>query len=181
LREMLGGIPAESRGEYVLPETAALYTHRTDAVTDQVQAHFKECGIKVWKPGTGPESKDSKRAVIEVGFHSLRHTFVSLCRESNAPLSVVESIVGHSNPSMTRHYTHVGELAASRAIAALPGIMAEEAKAEPTKSTPEAILSEAQAIAATITAKNWCEKKAALLALLNSAAEDGQTAPEAAN
>jgi hypothetical protein len=29
-----------------------------------------------------------------------------------APLAVVEFIVGHSNPAMTRHYTHVGELAA---------------------------------------------------------------------
>jgi hypothetical protein len=146
---------------------AALYAHRTDAVTDLVQAHFKACGIKVWKSGTGPDSKDAKRAVIEVGFHSLRHSFVSLCRESNAPLSVVESIVGHASPAMTRHYTHVGQLAASNAIAALPGVMGEAAPVE-IKRTPEAILSEARAITESITGKNWREKKAALLALLAS-------------
>ena len=119
LRDMLAVTPADKRGDLVLPETAALYNRRTDLVTDMVQRHFITCGIKPHKPGTG---KDGKRAVVEVGFHSLRHTFVSLCRASNAPLAVVESIVGHSNPAMTRHYTHVGELAAGRAVAALPSV-----------------------------------------------------------
>jgi integrase len=180
LLAMLNELPTENRGEYVLPELAVLYTCRSDAVTDRVQAHFKACGIKVWKVGTGPDSKDSKRAVIEVGFHSLRHTFVSLCRESNAPLSVVESIVGHSSPAMTRHYTHVGQLAASKAIAALPGVMGE-AKPVESKRTPEAILSECKAIAEGLTGKNWREKKAALQALLTNTAEDGQKTPEARN
>lgn len=180
LRDVLAGMPVEQRGEHVLPEMAALYAHRTDAVTDLVQAHFKACGIKVWKSGTGPDSKDAKRAVIEVGFHSLRHSFVSLCRESNAPLSVVESIVGHASPAMTRHYTHVGQLAASNAIAALPAVMGEAAPVE-IKRTAEAILSECKAIVESITGKNWREQQTALLALLNSAANGGQAAPEAAN
>ena len=64
-----------------------------------------------------------RRAVVEVGFHSLRHSFVSRCRQANAPLSVVEAIVGHSSPAMTRHYTHVGELAAAVAVGALPRVM----------------------------------------------------------
>jgi hypothetical protein len=131
-------------------------------VTDQVQNHFKACGIKLHKTGTGA---GGKRAVIEVGFHSLRHTFVSMCRESNAPLAVVESIVGHSNPAMTRHYTHVGELAAGRAVALLPSVMSE-AKQEPPKREQDEILREIQTLAKTITAKNWREQKAALLATL---------------
>jgi hypothetical protein len=48
---------------------------------------------------------------------------VSRCRQANAPLSVVEAIVGHSNPAMTRHYTHVGELAVAAALGALPSVM----------------------------------------------------------
>ena len=125
-RGMLAEIPAENRGEYVLPEIAALYHRRIDLVTDLVQNHFKTCGIKLHKPGTGNDVKAGtvrKRAVIEVGFHSLRHTFVSFCRGSNAPLSVVESIVGHSSPAMTQHYTHTGELAAGQAVAALPYVI----------------------------------------------------------
>jgi integrase len=162
LRDMLSVTPLNKRGEYVLPEMATLYIHRTDMVTDMVQRHFKACGIILHKPGTGT---DGKRAVIEVGFHSLRHTFVSLCRESNAPLAVVESIVGHSNPSMTRHYTHVGELAAGRAVALLPSVMGE-AKQEPTKREEAEILLEIQTIAKTISAKNWRKQKVALLKIL---------------
>jgi integrase len=162
LRDMLSITPLNKRSEYVLPEMAALYIHRTDMVTDMVQRHFKACGITLHKPGTGT---DGKRAVIEVGFHSLRHTFVSLCRESNAPLSVVESIVGHSSPAMTRHYTHVGELAAGRAVALLPSVMSE-ATTEPTKRGQDEILRDVQTILKNMSAKNWREKKSAALAML---------------
>ena len=178
LLAMFAEIAADGRGEYVMPETAKTYLGGTKALIKDIQQHFGACGIKVHKNGTGPESKDGDRAVVEVGFHSLRHTFVSLCRESNAPLAVVESIVGHSNPSMTRHYTHVGELAAGIAVAALPSVMGE-AKQEPKRSDHGAILREARAIAKSLTGKNWRQKKAAILALLINAAEDGQTAPEA--
>lgn len=163
LRDMLAGTREQDRAEYVLPETAALYHRRTDLVTDTVQNHFMACGMKPHKPGTG---KDGKRAVVEVGFHSLRHTFVSLCRESNAPLAVVESIVGHSNPAMTRHYTHVGELAAGRAVAVLPAVIGEAGAAPSNRRDAEATLREAAAIVEGIKANNWRAKKAALKALL---------------
>jgi len=104
--------------------------------------------------------------VIEVGFHSLRHTFVSLCRESNAPLAVVESIVGHSNPAMTRHYTHVGELAAGRAVALLPAVIGDSMPGAPKRELGT-ILNEAKALAESMSAKNWRQKKASLLALFS--------------
>ena len=163
LRDMLAVTPADKRGDLVLPETAALYNRRTDLVTDMVQRHFITCGIKPHKPGTG---KDGKRAVVEVGFHSLRHTFVSLCRASNAPLAVVESIVGYSNPAMTRHYTHVGELAAGRAVAALPSVIGNGKPAANEENDGNATLLKARRIAESITSKNWQTKRAELLALL---------------
>ena len=162
LRDMLSETPPDKCAEYVLPEIAALYNHRTDMVTDMVQKHFKACGITLHRPGTGT---DGKRAVIEVGFHSLRHTFVSLCRESNAPLAVVESIVGHSHPAMTRYYTHVGELAAGRAVAALPAVIGDATPEQPIRQESE-ILRQFEAVVKTISVKNWREKKAALLDML---------------
>ena len=170
LGKMLAEIQTETRTGCVLPETAALYQNRIDLVTDLVQRHFIACGIRPHRPGTG---QNGKRAVVEVGFHSLRHTFVSLCRESNAPLAVVESIVGHSNPAMTRHYTHVGEVAAGQAVAALPAVIGE-AKAERPKLEPDAVLRQARALVEGIAANNWSEKKAALLALLPPAREPEQ-------
>lgn len=166
---ILGEIPNETRSEYVLPETAKLYMDRIDLVTDMVQRHFMACGIKPYKPGTG---ENGKRAVIEVGFHSLRHTFVSLCRESNAPLAIVESIVGHSNPAMTRHYTHVGELAAGQAVAALPAVFGDNTAA-PANRDPEALLRKIRVVVEGLGGQNWQSCKAALIALL-----DHQPRPE---
>ncbi len=120
LHAMLAALPAGDRADYVLPGFAGTYLRDKTAVTRQIQRHFTNCGIRTLKPGTGPGTR--RRAVVEVGFHSLRHTFVSLCREANAPLAVVEAIVGHANPAMTRHYTHIGEAAATTAVAALPAL-----------------------------------------------------------
>lgn len=169
LLEILSATPANERGEYLLPEIAALYLRRTDLVTDMVQQHFKSCGLIAHKPGSG---KDGKRAVVEVGFHSLRHTFVSLCRESNAPLSVVESIVGHSSPAMTRHYTHVGELAAGRAVALLPSVIGDaQAHRNGSQIEPDTTLFKVQRIAKSMTAANWKTKRTQLLAVLPQVAD----------
>lgn len=112
--------PKGRRKGHVLPGVASTYKNNDSDIAKELRKHFIACGIQIHKEGTGTGTK--KRAVVEVGFHSLRHSFVSLCRQSNAPLAVVEAIVGHSNPAMTRHYTHVGELAANQAVAALPVI-----------------------------------------------------------
>ena len=134
LAAILDETPRKKRAEYVMPQMAQDYEDRRYCLTKRIQKHFKDCGIRTQKKGTGHKveiEKDGKerkvhtgnRAVVEVGFHSFRHSFVSLCRESNAPLAVVEAIVGHSNPAMTQHYTHVGDLAASQAVAALPALL----------------------------------------------------------
>lgn len=185
LRAMLSEIPAKGRGMYVMPQMAEDYLSRVDAVTDQVQRLFSDCKIVTHKPGTGFELKadpdgkvkrvkTGKRAVIEVGFHSLRHTFVSLCRAANTPLSVVESIVGHSNPAMTRHYTHTGEAAAMAAIAALPSMDREEVKALPPPGSGRLVDAEAvRAIAIDMTGKNWKDKKKELIFLADAGTEGG--------
>jgi integrase len=163
VRAMLQDIPGTGRGAYVLPGIAAGYLHDKGKITRRVQKHFNVCGIRTAKVGTGPGT--GKRAVVEVGFHSLRHTFVSLCREANAPLAVVEAIVGHASPAMTRHYTHIGEAAATSAVAALPDITG---KAKPAPSSgciitvPAARLRD---LADQLTSENAPETKGALLAL----------------
>ena len=177
LKAMLAETPTAKRTGYVLPDMAAAYARRPDEVTDLVQAHFRSCDISTQKPGTGfaketgPDGKlrkvsTGKRAVVEVGFHSLRHTFVSLCREANAPLSVVEAIVGHSNPAMTRLYTHTSEAAAGAAVASLPDITRQAKPALPAPAdigtVPKASVRE---LAEKLTPKNVTEIRDALLAL----------------
>jgi integrase len=174
LGDMLREVPQENRNEYVSPKTADTYLNHKKQLINAIQKHFSDSDITVHKPGTGTAGK---RAVVEVGFHSLRHTFVSMCRASDVPLSVVESLVGHSNPSMTRHYTHTGELAANNAIACLPALLGDSKTTQPiNKRDAEAILRQVQLIAESITGKNWRNQKAALLMLL---AQDRQSSLEA--
>lgn len=162
LHAILNDLPQAGRGDYVLPQTAEKYLRDAAIVTDSIRALMEVNGIRVHKPGTGQGT--GKRATVEVGFHSLRHTFVSMCREANAPLSVVEAIVGHSNPAMTRHYTHTSELAATAAVNSLPAVMADT----PAPLLPPAKLIDTapiRSLADELNWKNWQTVKKKLLKL----------------
>jgi integrase len=161
LSEMLASIPANERGSFVLPKTASVYfSPSKPAVSSAIQEHFKANGIE-----TSGKREIGTRPVTLVGFHSLRHTFVSMCREANAPLSVVESIVGHSNVAMTQHYTHVSELAASNAVNLLPAVTGDMAAKPAVRSRDDSL----REIIGSMTTKNLREKKAAALAMLAQA------------
>jgi len=158
LSEMLATIPADGRGVYVLPKTASTYLSPSESsVSKSIQQHFKANGIE-----TLAKRENGSCPVVEVGFHSLRHTFVSLCREANVPLSVVESLVGHSNPAMTQHYSHVSELAASNAVNLLPAVTGDMASKPAVRSRDELL----REIIESMTTKNLREKKSAALAML---------------
>ena len=162
LLAMLKQAEAERAGEYVLPDYSAAYLKRNQTVVARIQKHFTDCGIVT----AAPERKQRVRRGVEVGFHSLRHSFVSLCARAGVPLAAVQSIVGHSNPSMTRHYTHMGLEAAQGAIASLPAMT--ETKATGDKATPAPTADDALktilGLARGITAKNWQERKKAIIA-----------------
>jgi integrase len=121
----LGAILAETepqaRTGYVLPEIAKAYNREPAIITNRIQKHFEACGIK-----TKTEQGAGRKALTDVGFHSLRHTFVSLSANAGTPIQVVQAIVGHSNPAMTRHYFHESETALTNAVAALPDVIATD-------------------------------------------------------
>ena len=169
LGAMLGEMPEAERGEYILPDTAAVYLRDSGALSRRIQDFIESCGVKTHRPGTGRGT--GERAVVDVGFHSLRHSFVSMCREGNAPLAVVEAIVGHSSPAMTRHYTHVSELAAANAVNALPSVLGDDTPpALPSSGPPprgESEEAEIRRIVASMTARTWKADRARLLHLLN--------------
>jgi integrase len=63
-----------------------------------------------------------RRVSSELSFHSLRHTAVSLLKETGAPHAVVQELIGHESEAVSRAYTHVGIEALQKAAAALPTI-----------------------------------------------------------
>jgi integrase len=52
--------------------------------------------------------RSGRRAGLELSFHCLRHTAVSLLKDAGVPDSVVMALVGHESAAMSHRYTHVG-------------------------------------------------------------------------
>ena len=171
LHAKLAETPPSRRKGYVLPEYAELYNYRNESgiitrqahITREIQAHFTACGIQTTKEGTGivkdpetgKEQPTGKRAVIEVGFHSLRHTYVSLHAERGTPQSVIQANVGHGSPAMTAHYTHVNEDTARRVAGVLT---LNEPEHKTTQTLPAWVAEKLEGM----TAKNWKQIKAEL-------------------
>lgn len=176
LAEILLQIPERERHDYVLPEIAELYNRAAGELTDKIQKHFKACGIAVHKSGTGFEERSDpknpgkmlrvhtgKRAVVEVGFHSLRHTYVSLHAESGTPQMVVQQLVGHGSPAMTAHYTHLSEQGALQAAENFPALLQ---LTEENRSGPASKIEQARTILEAMDGHNWSDCKNRLLEML---------------
>ena len=163
----------DRKGQFVLPETADLYASNSPALSRQIQGHLEKCGIQTIKPGTGFEYKTNdngrvikvrtgKRAVVQAGFHSLRHTFVSLHAHAGTSQVVLMKLAGHGNPMMTEHYVHLSEQSALKAAAALPSTFSND-----EKPVRELLPDWARKITNEMTAKNWRLKKSELLEYLH--------------
>lgn len=169
------------RGPYVVPATAAEYAANCPALSRRIQAHLQACGIQTVKPGTGveivkgkngkpKERHTGKRAVVMAGFHSLRHTFVSLHAQAGTSQVVLQKLAGHGNPMMTEHYTHIDEGTAKATAAALPAILGEQ-KALPSRPAPA--LAEIRAALAKMTTKTWRKVRDGLLKRLPNEGKEG--------
>lgn len=57
----------------------------------------------------------------------MRHTFITDGAEAGVPLQVMQALVGHMTPEMTRHYTHIRDRAKQAAVKAIeqqhPGLL----------------------------------------------------------
>lgn len=117
LHAMLDLTPQGGRTGYVMPKLAELYQRDDTAVAKCIRAVFEGCGIV-----TRCKVEGYSRAGVDVGFHSLRHSFVSLSANAGASLASVQAIVGHSNPAMTRHYLHADQNVVQAAVDSLPDV-----------------------------------------------------------
>ena len=109
---------------YVCPKVAERY-NKVDAtgkntgsglVNIDVLRVLKWLGLK-----TAVKVKGRSRAVTVYGFHSLRHSFASHAAEAGVPKAVVQSILGDNCDILDAFYTHIGEEAQQKAIAAIAG------------------------------------------------------------
>jgi integrase len=106
--------------DLLFPEEAELHaTKGASALTKRIQDHFKACGIQTTEKAT---DEHRKKAIVRVGFHSLRHSFVSLCAAKHVPQVAIMELVGHGSPAMTALYSHAGSEQKAKAIAKLPAV-----------------------------------------------------------
>lgn len=90
---------------YIFPKGVNDYKNR------RLEGQFKSILDKA-------EIKDSKNELV--GFPSFRSLFVTRCESAGIPQSVIQGIVGHGSPSMTKRYSH--DMEKGKAIAGLKSI-----------------------------------------------------------
>lgn len=144
LHAMLAETPAGMRRGFVMPSMEKRYNSFNAALAKDISDLFLSVDIKTNPKAKTKSERESEKAAIEkakaegteppvtkasgprvradCGFHSLRHTFVSLCAAGGVPQSVVQSLVGHGSPAMTQHYTHIGIETAKNAVDLLPDV-----------------------------------------------------------
>lgn len=93
-----------------------LHMLNVQAICKRFSTILKKARIKAL---TDEKTPTGKRHTI-YGFHSLRHTFISMQLNSGVPSAVVKSIVGHASIVMTEHYYHASRDAQRNAVASLP-------------------------------------------------------------
>ncbi|UDQ98848.1 tyrosine-type recombinase/integrase [Lentisphaerota bacterium WC36G] len=91
---------SKDESEYVLPEHAEMYEKNVSGISHRVKKFLE--GINII---TSKVPKGRTRAVSVKDVHSLRHSFCYYAGMHNVPLAVVQAVVGHMSPEMTKHYS----------------------------------------------------------------------------
>ncbi len=105
--------------EYVLPEHAKMYQSNSSGISYRFKSFLENLGISTTKKAEG-----SNRAVSIKDVHSLRHTFAYMAGVYQIPLPVVQSVLGHMSPEMTKHYqAHADRQAKEKYLLQLPNFL----------------------------------------------------------
>ena len=123
LRALLKELKAQSAGSgYLFPAERETYLKDSAGTTKRFQQFLNDCGIKTTEKS---ENGHRRRAIVRKGFHSLRHSFVSLCAANRVPQVAIQTLVGHGSPAMTELYSHADFEQKQNAIKSLPAIAFE--------------------------------------------------------
>ena len=147
--------------EYIFPELATIYLKNATQIGTKVKNFFQEIGIIDARKRIDGYAKQLSSKDI----HSFRHTFVYLAALHNIPFPIVQSIVGHGSPAMTKIYmNHAGREAKTKYFSQLPEYLSGDTQIKAEKTiTPERMLR----IIKRITPASFEKNKARIIALLS--------------
>ena len=128
LQAHLAALPHTS--EYVYPLLQQLYAEKPGEISKMMKEFLREIGIL----GIGKNVEGYARQLSVKDIHSFRHTFVYLAACNNIPLPIVQSIVGHASPAMTKIYMdHANQADKQRFMASLPDLLSGEQVKSPVQ------------------------------------------------
>jgi len=99
---------------HILPQIADAYTRGRRTVVRHTMRIIKDAGIN-----TRGEGADRRLQPTLKGFHSLRHYAASYMASEGIPITVLSEILGDSQSTLQKYYTHATSEAKQRAVAAL--------------------------------------------------------------
>jgi integrase len=125
LRDHIESLPAtEIPGAPVHPRAFGSFKSHKGRTT-QLSNHFIELMIHAGlrqprsRKNTG-KGRGCRRHGMDISFHSLRHSAVSILKDAGVPDSVVMELVGHDSRAMSARYTSVGIESLAKAQGAMP-------------------------------------------------------------
>ena len=132
LFNLLDKTPKSKRRGYVLPSIGEQYETRSGVaiVSRRVQKVFTDVEID-----TDVKVNGYSRSVARVGFHSLRHSYITALLEGGVPMDVVRQQAGHTTIGMTAHYFHASDKSLKAMRDALPEIGRTSGPAENADAT----------------------------------------------
>jgi len=116
--------PAKSE-DYFWPAEANRYlTTGASSFSQSFHDIMAACGLVEARPEGGKvgigKGRATKRSASGVGFHCMRHTFVSNLKISGAMDSVAKELAGHGSSAISAVYTHLPAKTLSDAISRIP-------------------------------------------------------------
>jgi len=117
--------PGQRPDDFFWPAQAARY-ERLGAGVFSLEFYqiMARCGLvppRNGKRGAGI-GRANKRRQTGLGFHCLRHTFVSFLKISGAVDSVAKELAGHESSAVSANYTHLPSATLADAVRRLPSI-----------------------------------------------------------
>lgn len=125
--------PKSEKGARRVPIVAALRDHLLEAKTRTgrggsalvfgrtenapfTPSHIRRRAVAAWEAASDERAEQGLPALVPIGLHEARHTFVSMMAAAGVPLERIGDYVGHSTVYMTDRYRHLfdGQQAADR-------------------------------------------------------------------
>jgi integrase len=112
------GVPVHPRAFESLKEQG-----RVGALSNQFTDLMAQVGLRPALPHQSRgKGRSARRVGMDISFHSLRHSAVSLLKDAGIPDAVIMELVGHDSAAMSARYTSIGKESLAKAQEAMPAL-----------------------------------------------------------